>query len=173
MHLEYKEEASPAHTRCIYHSKAFTHPNTQLLKPLPELGQSTSVPRTAEGWAEPCSPFPSPIPCSLPQHPSGCQVHGTTSTQRGCKLEEILFQAAEITTCKVLLFFQKDHFGFSNREGKSAWALVSCYDFSLINNLCEIGDWEGKQHLKAPSWNMGNARKHIWTNSLQQLLKRA
>lgn len=44
MHFEYKNEVSRAHTKGIYHSKAFTCPNNQLLKHLPEFQQNALGP---------------------------------------------------------------------------------------------------------------------------------
>lgn len=32
-----------------------------------------------------------------------------------------------------------------------------------------MGEWEGKQHLTAPAWDVGNARKRIWKNNMWQL----
>lgn len=60
IHIEYKTVVSPAHTEGTYHSKAFTCPNNQLLKPLPEFLQNVLVWRLTKGWISPegpCSPL--------------------------------------------------------------------------------------------------------------------
>jgi len=51
------------------------------------------------------------------------------------------------------------------------WFLVMIS--SPRKNVSEMGEWEGKQHLTAPAWDMGNARKRTGKNNLLQLLKRA
>ena len=116
MHREYKKEVSPAHTKCIYRSKAFTCPNNQLLKPLPEFQQKAEQPNKppTKGWTE-AALAPSfsrraslTILVPLPSHgtkPPGQPAQSPGRAQGGSEWEGALSQAGEERTCKACLFF--------------------------------------------------------------------